>query len=181
LSKDAADRRTVGCGMAYESKPVWSTVSLGTPTMPGPRVSDAIDEFLQAVDAGTARDRHGRPFGRESERELHRSLESYIGSELGDRRLNYVRREHLEALLDGLESAGVPPLRLAALVTSLRALYDYAAEQDLVRHNPAEGVGIRYKQEEAETKPAIVDRAIALTLRLLTLAFLLLAVVLLAI
>ena len=166
--------------MAFESKPVWSTVSLGSATMPGPRVSDTIDEFLEAVDAGSARDRHGRPFGRESARELHRSLESYIGSELGDRRLNYVRRQHLEALLDGLESAGVPPLQLAGLASSLRALYDYAAEHDLVRHNPAEGVGVRYKQEEGEEKPAIVDRAISLTLRLLTGAFLLLAVVLLA-
>ena len=166
--------------MAYESKPVWSTVSLGTPTMPGPRVSDTIDEFLQAVDAGTARDRHGRPFGRESARELHRSLEGYIGSELGDRRLNHVRRQQLEALLDELESSGVPPLQLAALATSLRALYDYAAEHDLIRHNPAERVGLRYEQNEAEAKPAIVDRAISLTLRLLTMALLLLAVVLLA-
>jgi hypothetical protein len=94
--------------------------------------------------------------------------------------VNYVRRQHLEALLDGLESGGVPPFRLAALASSLRALYDYAAEHDLVRHNPAEGVGVRYKQEEGEEKPAIVDRAISLTLRLLTGAFLLLAVVLLA-
>jgi hypothetical protein len=166
--------------MAYESKPVWSTVSLGSPTMPGPRVSDTVDEFLQAVDAGTARDRHGRPFGRESARELHRSLEGYVGSELGDRRLNYVRRQHVEALLDGLDSAGVPPLQLAALAKSLRALYDYAADQDLVRHNPAEHVGLRYEQDEAEARPAIGDRAISLTLRLLTMAFLLLAVVLLA-
>lgn len=134
---------------------MWSTVSLGTRTLPGPRVGDTIDEFLQAVDAGTARDRHGRPFGREAARELHRSLESYIGSELGERRLNYVRRQHLEALLEGLEGAGVPPLRLAALATSLGALYDYAAEQDLVRHNPAEGVGVRYKLEEPETAHAL--------------------------
>jgi site-specific recombinase XerC len=166
--------------MAYESKPAWSTVSLGSATTPGPRVSDTIDEFLQAVDAGDARDRHGRPFGRESVREFHRSLETYIGSELGDRRLNYVRRQHLEALFDELESAGVPPLRLAALASSLRALYDYAAEHDLVRHNPAERVGIRYEQDEAVERPAFVDRAISLTLRLLTMAFLLLAVVLLA-
>jgi site-specific recombinase XerD len=165
--------------MAYESKPVWSTVSLGSPTMPGPRVSDTIDEFLQAVDAGTARDRHGRPFSRESARELHRSLESYIGSELGDRRLNYVRRQHLEALLDGLASAGVPPFQVAALASSLSALYDFAAEHDLVRHNPAEGLGVRYTQEP-QAKPAIVDRAISLTLRLLTVAVLLLAVVLVA-
>jgi site-specific recombinase XerC len=166
--------------MAYESKPVWSTVSLGSPTMPGPRVSDTVNEFLQAVDEGVARDRHGRPFSPESARELHRSLESYIGSELGDRRLNYVRRQHLEALLDGLESAGVPRLRLAALATSLRALYDYAAEHDLIRHNPAEGVGLGYEQEEAEAKPAIVDRAIGLTIRVLSVALLVLAVVLLA-
>jgi site-specific recombinase XerC len=165
--------------MAYESKPAWSTVSLGSPTTPGPRLSETIDEFLRAVDEGVARDRHGRPFSRESARELHRSLESYIGGKLGDRRLNYVRRQHLEALLDGLESAGVPDVRLAALAKSMRALYDFAAEHDLVRHNPAEGVGARYTQE-TEGIPAIVDRAISLTLRLLTVALLLLAVVIVA-
>jgi site-specific recombinase XerC len=166
--------------MAYESKPAWSTVSLGSHTIPGPRVSETVDEFLQAVDDGVARDRHGRPLSPEFARELHRSLESYIGSELGDRRLNYVRRQHLEALLDGLESAGVPHLRLAALATSLRALYDYAAEQDLVRHNPADRLSLPYEQEQAEAKPAIVDLAISVTLRLVTVALLLFAVVLLA-
>jgi site-specific recombinase XerC len=165
--------------MAYESKPAWSTVSLGSPTVPGPRLSETIDDFLRAVDEGVARDRHGRPFSRESAQELRWSLESYIGSELGDRRLNYVRRQHLEALLDGLESAGVPHARLAALARSMRALYDFAAEHDLVRHNPAEGLGVRYTQEP-QPKPAIVDRAISLTLRLLTVALLLLAVVLVA-
>jgi hypothetical protein len=165
--------------MAYESKPAWSTVSLGSPTTPGPRLSETIDEFLRAVDEGVARDRHGRPFSRESARELHRSLESYIGSELGDRRLTYVRRQHLEAFLDGLDRAGVPHVRLAALANSMRALYDFAAEHDLVRHNPAEGVVVRYAPE-AEAGPAIVDRAISLTLRLVTATLLLLAVFFLA-
>jgi site-specific recombinase XerC len=165
--------------MAYESKPAWPTVSIGSPTMPGPRLSETIDEFLRAVDEGIARDRHGRSFSRESARELHRSLETYIGTELGDRRLTYVRRQHLEAFLDGLERAGVPAIRLAALANSMRALYDFAAEHDLVRHNPAEGVVVGYSQE-GEARPAIVDRAISLALRLLTVALLLLAVVLLA-
>ena len=165
--------------MAYESKPAWSTVPLGSPTVPGPRLSETIDKFLRAVDEGVARDRHARPFSREAAREVRWGLETYIGSELGDRRLNYVRRQHLEAFLDGLESAGVPRIRLAAVAKSTRALYDFAAEHDLVRDNPAEGMGRRYTQEEAEAEPGIVDRAISLTLRLLTVALLLLAVVLL--
>jgi site-specific recombinase XerC len=195
--------------MADESKPAWSPVFLrGTTSGQArsrrgehqrrhgvarePSVGEMIDEFLEAVDGGFARDRYGRPFTAGAAQELHWSLAGYVGEELGATSVIDVRRQDLEALIYKLAEGGVPRRRLRALAKSVRALYDYAAERDLVQHNPAERVAIP-DEDEAEQPTAtdvtalapraeqgIVDRGIALALRLATLAFLLLAVALLA-
>jgi hypothetical protein len=193
--------------MADDSKPVWSPVFLrgttsgearvrrgeqhGRPGSPGPSVGETIEEFLAAVDAGFARDRYGRPFTPEAAQELHWCLGGYVGEELGATRLRTLGRQDIEELLYRLSEDGVPRRRLRALAKSLRALYDYAAERDLVRHNPAERVALP-DEDDAEQptasdtgrlaagrEPWTVDRGIALVLRLATLGLLLLAVALL--
>jgi site-specific recombinase XerC len=195
--------------MADDSKPAWSPVFLrGTTSGQArsrrgehqrrqgvarePSVGEMIDEFLDAVDDGFARDRYGRPFSAEAAQEMHWSLGGHVGEELGAMGLSDLRRSDIEALIYQLADGGVPRRRLRALAKSVRALYDYAAELDVVRHNPAERLAIP-DEDEAEQPTAtdvtalapraeqgIVDRGIALALRLATLAFLLLAVALLA-
>jgi site-specific recombinase XerC len=172
--------------MAYDSKPGWSGVFVG-PTSDretraaGVTVNDLIEEFLEAVDEGFARDRYGRPFSPEAARELHWSLDGYISEALGAVALNDVGRQDVADFIFALGETGLPKGRLRALANAIRALYDYAAERDLVRHNPAVGVAI---PDEDEAKPLVrprrLDRAISVTLRLATLAFLLAALVLLA-
>jgi site-specific recombinase XerC len=163
---------------------------MGTGAATGPSVNEMIDEFLDAVDDGFARDRYGRPFTPEAARELHWCLGGYVGEEFGARSLGDLRRRDVEALLYGLADSGVPHSRLRALAKSVRALYDYAAERDLVQHNPAERVAIPDEDEaeqptashmsRIETAPerGTLDRAISLALRLATLGFLLIAVIL---
>jgi site-specific recombinase XerC len=195
--------------MADDSKPAWSPVFLrGTTSGQArsrrgehqkrhgvarePSVGEMIDEFLEAVDGGSARDRYGRPFTAEAAQEMHWSLGGYVGEELGATSLTDLSRTELEALIYTLADGGVPRRRLRALAKSVRALYDYAAELDVVRHNPAERVAIP-DEDEAQQPTAsdatavaprpeqgILDRGIALALRLATLAFLLFAVALLA-
>jgi hypothetical protein len=195
--------------MADESKPAWSPVFLrGTTSGQArsrrgehqrrhgvarePSVGEMIDEFLEAVDAGFARDRYGRPFTPEAAQELHWSLGGYVGEELGPMGLSDLRRQDVEALIYKLAHGGVPRRRLRALAKSVRALYDYAAERDIVRHNPAERVAIP-DEDEAEQPTAsdtgrlapaprrgALDRGISLALQLATLGLLLLAVGLLA-
>jgi len=195
--------------MADDSKPAWSPVFLrgttsgqarsrrgehqrGRGVAREPSVREMIDEFLEAVDDGFARDRYGRPFTLEAAQELHWSLGGHVCEELGTTKLIDLSRTDLEALIYTLADGGVPRRRLRALTKSVRALYDYAAELDVVRHNPAERVAIP-DEDEAEQPTAsdmtalaprpelgILDRGIALALRLATLAFLLLAVALLA-
>ena len=171
--------------MAYDSKPGWSGVFVG-PTSDretraaGVTVNDLIEEFLEAVDEGFARDRYGRPFSPEAARKLHWSLEGYVSEKLGVAALSDVRRQDVEDVIFALGESGLPKGRLLALATAVRALYDYAAERDLVRHNPAVRVAIPDDDEAAPVRPRRLDRAISVTLRLATLAFLLAALALLA-
>jgi site-specific recombinase XerC len=151
-----------------------------------------IDDFLEVLDRGSARDRYGRPFTPEAVRELHWVLGGHVDEELGATRLRELRRGDVEALIYELADGGVPRRRLRALAKSVRALYDYAAERDLVRHNPAERVAIP-DEDEAQQPTALdlsgsdpgpqqgmLDRAISMALRVATIACLLVAAVLLA-
>lgn len=195
--------------MADHSKPAWSPVFLrGTTSQQGrtrrgehheaagaaasPSVDETIDEFLGAVDGGFALDRYGRPFTPEAARELHWSLSGYVSEELGTMSLSRLRRQDVEELIYRLGDGGVPRRRLRAVAKSVRALYDYAAELDIVRHNPAERVAIP-DEDEAEqptasdvkavdpgSERAMLDRGISLALRLTTLGVLLIALFLLA-
>jgi hypothetical protein len=174
--------------MAYDSKPGWSGVFAGPPSSRGTRaagvsVNEMIEEFVEAVDEGFARDRYGRPFSPEAAKELHWCLDGYVSEELGTMALIDVRRQDLEDFLFALGDSGLARGRLRALARSVRALYDYAAERDLVRHNPAVRVAIP-DEDQAEPEPVpqrrTLDGAISLTLRLATLAFLIVALILLA-
>ena len=57
----------------------------------GPTVHETIDEFLEAVDEGSARDRYGRPFTRETARDLGWYLRGHVGgnaeADSGDARI----------------------------------------------------------------------------------------------
>ena len=174
--------------MAYDSKPGWSGVFVA-PTSSretraaGISVDDTTDEFLEAVDEGFARDRHGRPYTPEAARELHTNLGGYLSAQLGVMGLGDVRRQDVEDVIFALGASGLPHDRLLSLKRSVRALYDYAAQRDLVRHNPAVRVALPDEDEDdAGPRPerGALDRAITLTLRLATLAFMLAAVVLIA-
>ena len=195
--------------MAYDSKPAWSPVFLrdgtvarqrggrgehqvGRTTSTGYSVRGMTERFLDSLDDGSARDRYARPFTPEAARELHWYLAGYVTEELGARRLSDVSREDVEELIYRLGDGGVPRRRLCALAKSVRALYDYAAELDIVRHNPAERVAIPDEDETQQPTPrdvsavepgperALLDRSISLALRVTTLCVLLIALFMLA-
>ncbi|MDP9189866.1 MAG: hypothetical protein M3O25_11500 [Actinomycetota bacterium] len=156
-------------------------------------MSDAIDDFLQAAERGSALDRYGRRFTPDAVAELRWCLAGYLGEEFGAMSLNEVSRADVEALLYELGDSGISDRRLRAIAKSVRALYDYATERGLVRHNPAERVALP-DDDEAEqpgrrAEPRAprprqprgrVDRAISLALQLATFAFVLIALVFIA-
>jgi hypothetical protein len=181
--------------MTYDSYSGWSVTrgkgQVGRATPRTPSVGEMVDEFLEAVGEGFARDRYGRPFTPDAARELNWSLGTYVREELGTIPLAELRRDDVETLLYQLRDAGISSGRLRALAKSVRALYDYAAERDAVRHNPVERIAIPEEDEveqpaaprarpgDPKPKPPISDRVISLTLRLATLCFVLVALILL--
>jgi hypothetical protein len=194
--------------MAYDTKPGWSRVFVRSATsgprrarrpahpsaldVTGPTVDETIDEFLEVVDDGSARDRYGRPFTREAAVELHWYLGGHVAEALGAMSLSEVRRRDVEALVYELGDAGLSRDRLRPLTKSVRALYDYALERGLVQHNPAERVALPDDDETEQPVAAyasravspprttIFDHAISTALRVATLGFLLTAVTFLA-
>ena len=158
----------------------------------GPTVHETIDEFLEAVEEGAARDRYGRPFTRETARDLGWYLRGHVGESLGAMSVDDVRRRDVEALVFALGDAGLSDGRLRAVAKCVRALYDYALERGLSHNNPAERVAF---PDEAETEQptarsairmdpalatAVSDHAISLMLRVATLGFVITALVFLA-
>src|SRR3954465_12993413 len=106
----------------------------------GMTIREAISDFLAAAERGGALDRYGRAFSDESVSELRWCLTGHVEKRLGALELTDVRRRDVEALVADLEAAGLPRPRLRAVVKSVRALYDYAAQRGLVASNPAERV-----------------------------------------
>jgi hypothetical protein len=153
----------------------------------GVSVHETIVDFLEAAEHGAALDRYGRAFSAESVRELRWCLSGHVDERLGSMDVGAVDRRDLEALVDELAAAGLARRRLRAVAKSLRALYDYAGERDLVAHNPAARVALRdeddaeqpsrgrRQQSRLRSAAAGVDRVLSLGLQVATLCFVLLA------
>jgi hypothetical protein len=194
--------------MAYDTQPRWSSVFVRPTTSgsrrtrrgagptalhrAGPSVEETIEKFLAVVDDGSARDRYGRAFAPEAALELHWNLGGHVAEAIGAMSLSGVRRRDVEALVYALGHAGLSRRRLRPLVKSVRALYDYAGERDLVGHNPAERIAIpdedeaeqptgehRSRVNRTQTRTTF-DHAISMALRVATLGFVLTAVTFLA-
>jgi site-specific recombinase XerC len=162
-------------------------------------VHEAIAEFLAAAERGSVLDRYGRAFSGESVRELRWCLTGHVDKRLGTLDLSEVQRHDIEALVVDLAAAGLSRRRLRAIVKSVRALYDHAAERDLVEGNPAERIALpdeddaqqpsRDRPDRSRLRALIAgaddtlqgaDRVLALFLHVATICFVLFALVLIA-
>ena len=143
-------------------------------------VTDAIDDFLEELERGSARDRHDRPFAPEAARELHWCLTGLVSPEFAALRLGEVGSRDVEELLHELADSGVGLPDRLAMADSLRALFDYAERRGLVDDNPAEWIAPSDDVEEPEPESTLFDRAISFGLRAATAGFLLIALILIA-
>ena len=150
-------------------------------TATAPTVRDAIGHFLDAVDAGTARDSRNRRFDGGAAAELRWCLRGHVAEALGERPLAAVGPGDVQALLVGLADAGVPPRRVRAVAEATDELARFAAGEGLLEPGAAEGlVDLPDAGVEGGGGRDVADRAIALTLQAATLGLLVVAVVLLA-
>jgi integrase len=103
------------------------------------RVVKAIEAYLAAIDAGTVLNKHGRRYKPSAVRDLQGALEGYVQPALGGHRLADVRRGDVQRLVDSMtpEKSGS---RVRTVVNSIRSLYAWAQDRELVDHDPASRV-----------------------------------------
>jgi integrase len=103
------------------------------------RVAKAIEAYLAAIDAGTALNKHGRAYKPSAVRDLQGALEGYVQPALSGHRLADVRRGDVQRLVDSMtpEKSGS---RVRTVVNSIRSLYAWAQDRELVDHDPASRV-----------------------------------------
>jgi integrase len=103
------------------------------------RVAKAIEAYLSAIEAGTALNKHGRPYKPSAVRDLQGALEGYVQPAFGGHRLADVRRGDVQRLVDSMtpEKSGS---RVRTVVNSVRSLYAWAQDRELVDHDPASRV-----------------------------------------
>jgi hypothetical protein len=101
----------------------------------GPLVKTVIADFLAAAERGEAHERSGAEYTQSRLAQLRARL-TYVEYELGAMPLQAVRRRHVQALIDQLHRAGLPPDRLVEVVSSFRDVFVYAIQHDLVDFIP---------------------------------------------
>jgi hypothetical protein len=101
----------------------------------GPSVTTVIHEFLTAAERGEAHERSGADYTRPRLSQLRVGL-TYVDSEMGAKPLQAVRRRHVQSLIDELHAAGLSSDRIVEVVSTLRDLFVYAIQRDLVDFNP---------------------------------------------
>ena len=103
------------------------------------RVDGAIEAFLRAARAGSALNKHGRPYKRSAIRTLAGALERHVSGAVGAKRLRDVRRGDIQRLVDtlALTKSGSSVRRV---VNATRSLYAWAQDRELVDHDPARRV-----------------------------------------
>ncbi len=100
------------------------------------RVAKAIEAYLAAVEAGSALNKHGRPYKPSAIRDLRGALQGPVKDALGAHRLADVRRGDVQRLIDTL-TPNKSGSRVRTVVNSIRSLYAWAQDRELVDHDPA--------------------------------------------
>jgi hypothetical protein len=115
----------------------------------GPDLDAVIRDFLQAADAGGVDRRLGEPYAFEALLDLRGAM-SYVDAELRAMAIADVRRRHIQKLVDDLRAAGLPSSIVMTVVDSLRALYAFAIQNDLVDFSPVVELGMPAEDDGAE-------------------------------
>jgi len=102
----------------------------------GVRLTEAREKFVKAAREGRALNKHGRRYKRKAIDLIEGRLKHDVEPRLGRRRIGDIRRGEVQAIVDDLTPVASGS-SVRGVVNSLRALYTWAEDRDLVSHNPA--------------------------------------------
>jgi integrase len=131
--------RTPSEGVAWqmEMRDVLKSRPVSTQTI---TVDEARDQFLLAIENGTALNKRDRPYKKSARRTIEGALSGRIEQELGPLPLNGVRRGQVQMLVDEMVAAGLSGSRVRNVLNALRSLYTYAIARELAQSSPITNV-----------------------------------------
>ncbi len=100
------------------------------------RLREARERFVRAARDGKALNKRGQRYKRSAIDNIEECLRVHVEPTLGAKRLADIRRGQVQAIVDEL-APRMSGSRVRAIVNSLRSLYRWAQERDLVAHDPA--------------------------------------------
>jgi integrase len=99
-------------------------------------MTEAREQFVKAAREGRALNKHGRRYKRKAIDLIEGRLKHDVEPRLGRRHIGDIRRGEVQAIVDDLTPVASGS-SVRGVVNSLRALYTWAEDRDLVSHNPA--------------------------------------------
>jgi hypothetical protein len=100
------------------------------------RLREARERFVRAARDGRALNKRGQPYKRTAIDNIEECLRVHVEATLGARRISDIRRSQVQAIVDEL-APRMSGSRVRAIVNSLRSLYRWAQDRELVAHDPA--------------------------------------------
>ena len=114
-----------------------------------PSLDSVIRDFLRAIDEGRIDRRPNEPYTFETLLDVRGAM-SYVDEALREMVLADIRRRDVQRLVDDLSSRGLPASLVVTVVESLRALYAFAIQRDLVDFSPVVELGMPVDDYDAE-------------------------------
>lgn len=117
------------------------------------RLADAAEAFIEGIDAGTVRNRSGRPYKPSTARGYRRDLRVAV-ADFHAARLDDITTPDVQGMV--ARRAGSPSVARNA-VTALRALYAWAIPHGYARSNPTRGVRLPAPAARRERVPTLAQ------------------------
>jgi integrase len=131
-------------------------------TSRGPTLNDAVDKWLDALREGHVRNRSGDPYKPSAVRGYEHCLRHRVLPRLGHMRLEEIRPQDVQALVDKLVEDKCAPATIDSALTPLRALYRRAVARGEVTHNPT----LRIEKPAVRCKVRVVASPVEAATRL---------------
>lgn len=129
----------------------------------GPTVRDAVEQFIEGIEAGTIRDRSGHRYKPSTIRSYRPALRGRAVEAFGPTRLARLTRADVQLWIDSLSGA---PNTIRNNVTALQALYAWAIPRGMAQANPTRDLRLP-SGETPRDRIATPDEARTLTAALL--------------
>ena len=106
-------------------------------------LSQAAEEFLTGIEAGTIRSRSGDPYKPSARRAYEQALRLRVLPELGGYRLSEVRRTDVQDFADRMQAQDHSPSTIRNTLLPLRKIFNRALNRGEVAVNPMQGLELQ--------------------------------------